>query len=194
MSHPRRFRAIALMILCALLLSACGGSDPASESRDDDPAAADASDNDDDDVTEAVVEIFPGKGITGASVGDTREQVVAALGEPSSTSDVRNEFSGGTDERLEYDVPLVRVLVQAFDGGTEVLQVDVTDPTIITATGDISIGSTQAQLLTAFPDATCDAGTLHLCRLGTEKAGEIVTDFFVEDGEVSRIVVGRILD
>jgi hypothetical protein len=205
MTHPRTLLAPLLVVLLAVTLAAC--SDDESKSGSDSGAGAKTTQSAPDEVDDPAtttedsdsahaLRIEPGSGITGIAVGDTREQVVAALGEPAKTTDVKNEFSGGTNERLEFDGPRIAVLVQAVGGKSEVLQVEVSDPTLATEDGDISIGASQDELLEAFPAARCDTGigTTHICRLGTERAGEVVTDFFVEDEQVVRIVVGRILD
>lgn len=143
--------------------------------------------------------VVPGTGIAGVAVGDTEVEAIDALGEPDTRTTVPNEFSGSTNDRLEWKAPAVSVLVVPIpgeggaEGTTEVIQVETTDDEVRTANG-IGVGDRQVDVQDAYPDATCDTGDIIVCRMGGEEAGDIVTDFFVEGDRVTRIVVGRIVD
>ena len=79
-------------------------------------------------------------------------------------------------------------------GDDAVTQVETTATGLRTPEG-IGVGSTRAEVQKAYPDAHCDAAAdIVDCRVGTEGAGEIVTDYLLRDDRVWRVVVGRIID
>lgn len=188
-----------LLALLALGVAACDSapsSSPASKHDRDDGAATTTSDAEAD---AADLRIEPGTAIAGIEVGDDEDEAIKALGEPSSRTDAPNEISGATDARLVWAKRGVAATVAPQPGDArrfEVTSIEATDASIRT-TEDIGVGSTREELLDAYPDVDCDdeiGGPVVLCRAGDGGPGDVVTDWFVRDGRVDRVVVGQIID
>lgn len=202
MLMPRAVLVVLFVLVPCVVLAGCASDDDAketpkaSESSDEDTGDDDSSKGED---TEDELVIVPGTGIGGVKVGDDEAALLDAFGEPERRTEMPNELSGGTNERLEWDSPKLAAVVAPIppvDGGdpsTEVTQLETTDDRVRTANG-LGLGDAQADVEAAYPEVSCDTGEIRICRVGKEQAGSIVTDFFIEDDAVTRVVVGRIID
>ena len=188
---PRRF-LVPLVLLAAITLAGCG----LGGSGDETPAKTQTEEADD------ALTVTVGKGIGPVAVGDEREQLVEAFGDPDESLEQKNEFSGGMNDRLEWTDPAIAAVVvnlpddPALEQDSEIIQLETTDEQVRTGNG-LGIGASRADIEAAYPEVDCDDGSsdqVVLCRLGQQQAGSIVTDFFLEDDAVTRIVVGRIID
>lgn len=191
----RTYRSTTLLaVLVAVLaagVSGCGSdekdptsSDPVVNTNKERAAPAERADPD--------VEVEPGIGIAGVRVGDDVAAVERELGKADKRTTGTSEISGTEQERLEFNDAHIEVVV-----GEDVSQVETTDREARTDSG-VGIGSSRAEVVSAYPEVSCDAeggaGEPAICRLGAEEAGAVTTDFFIEGGSVTRIVVGRIHD
>jgi hypothetical protein len=180
---------MSLLLVPSLVVTGCG-SDDGSESNDARSSSAEPE-------GEAAPGIVPGESIAGVAVGDPLADVQAALGDPVRDERLDNEISGAADDHLEWDEPRVEVTmapIQPFDdrdaATTEAVQVSTIDDSLRTAE-DIGVGSSRSEVEETY-DLECDAETISICRL--EATDNVVTDFFVKDDLVTRVVVGRIID
>lgn len=198
MLPTRLLLVLSLLLVPAAALGGCGSDDDATPGV----VAENGTDGGAGEKAEAPV-VVPGTGIGGVAVGDDREAVVERYGEPVRTLELENEFSGGTNDRLEWTEPHALAAVVAPISGddpkvaasSEVIQLETTDEQVRTGNG-LGIGDSREDLEAAYPDMDCDTGDpqVILCRLGSQEPGSIVTDFFVTDDAITRIVVGRIID
>ena len=129
--------------------------------------------------------VVPQHSIRGIELGMSRPAVVQRLGRPGHVRRGTNDL--GPYTQLQYKG--LRITF-AFDAG--VSELESTDPRDRTAAG-AGVGSTEAQLRAALPKLVCETAPRH-CHLGRYRAGRVVTDFFLRDGRVQRLVVGRVLD
>jgi hypothetical protein len=135
----------------------------------------------------AAAAIVPQRGIRGVTLGLRRPAVVARLGRPTSIRHGRNELYRYTELRYRG-----LKITFAFNQGAS--QIESTSRTDRTRTG-VGAGSTEVKLRSSVPSLRCrtESATRH-CWLGEFLGGRIVTDFFLKDGRVSRVVVGRVFD
>lgn len=144
------------------------------------------------------MKVVPGAGFGTVAVGATRAAVEEAFGAPSRVDRVPNELSGGTDTNLVYldHWDEEQVIVRLDDQG-RVSSLETYDASMKTEDEHVGIGSWKDEVTESFPETRCDdggEGGVSICRLGPEQAGEVVTDFFVQDDQVRSIVIGRIVD
>lgn len=194
----RLLLVLSLVLIPAAALGGCGSDDDAKPGV----VADKGTDGGAREEAEAPV-VVPGTGIGGVAIGDDREAVLERFGDPMRTLELENEFSGGTNDRLEWTEPhAIAVVVVPIPGddpkaaaSAEVIQLETTDEQVRTGNGT-GIGDSREDLEAAYPDVDCDTGDpqVILCRLGSQEPGSIVTDFFVTDDAITRIVVGRIID
>ena len=131
--------------------------------------------------------IVPNRSVGGASLGQTRKQVRASLGNPLSVRRGRNEFGRYTVFRYAH-------VTVSFQGNGGATALTTTSATQRTARG-VGVGSTEAQVKTGVRDVHCARfGALRHCTLGRELPGRRVTDFVLRRGRVVRVVVGFVLD
>jgi len=135
----------------------------------------------------AAATIVPQKGIAGVRLGMSQAKVGSVLGAPKSTKHGTNDFGPYTTFRYSK-------LVITFQGNTAVTSMSTTRRTEKTGTG-VGVGSTEAQVRARVKGVTCktEFGSRH-CYLGAFLIGRRVTDFFVKNGRVTRVNIGRVLD
>ncbi|MCW2925245.1 MAG: hypothetical protein JWM98_2649 [Thermoleophilia bacterium] len=181
---------LALLVASSLLVAACGtqersGKGDSKKAVDTTKEAAKPADQPDPDV-----EVVPGSGIAGVKVGDSAADVERVLGKTDDSDPATtNELSGQSERRLRFRGGKLEVLL-----GEDVSQVETTLSQSQTDAG-VGIGSSMKDVTTAYADATCDpSGEIRICRVGSDDAGAVATDFFVQGDKVTRIVVGRVVD
>jgi hypothetical protein len=129
--------------------------------------------------------VVPQHSIRGIELGLSRPAVVQRLGKPAHVRHAVNDL--GPYTQLRYKGLLVTF---AIDGG--VSELESTDPRDRTV-GGAGVGATESQLRAAVPKLVCEDNPRH-CHLGQYRAGRVVTDFFLRNGRVWRLVLGRVLD
>ncbi|MDQ3936048.1 MAG: hypothetical protein M3340_15610 [Actinomycetota bacterium] len=128
------------------------------------------------------------RGIAGARLGNSQNEVRAALGEPALVKTGTNEFGPW---RQFYFEGGIRVFFQGDDDVTSVMTLGRGDRT---AKG-IGIGSTEKALKQKHPNFMCESAEgLRFCHTGIGEPGERVTDFQIKRGRVVRAVVAIIID
>lgn len=131
--------------------------------------------------------IVPQHSIAGVRVGATEAQVRAVAGAPVRVVAGANDF--GAYRQLRY-----RGLTVTLQGGRRVTSVFTTSRAQRTRSG-IGVGSTESALRRAIPVARCESvGDIRGCVVGEELPGRRVTRFSIQDGRVSRVIVGVVID
>ena len=135
----------------------------------------------------ALATIVPQHGMRGVTVGMSPAKVKGTLGKPAKTTQGTNDFG----HWVQFDYAGLTVGFQSGSGATSISTAASGERT---ATG-IGVGSTIQDVLAKVPAVKCvnDVGYVH-CYVGTWTPGEIVTDFSLKSGRVSRVLVGRVLD
>jgi hypothetical protein len=128
------------------------------------------------------------EGIAGARLGNSRDEVRAALGRPASVRRGTNDFGPWLQYRYAGGI---RVF---FQGRRTVTGVTTTGRGDRTARG-VGVGSTEAAVAARVPGVTCEtiAGG-RSCHTGDFEPGATVTDFVIRGGRVQRITVGIVID
>ncbi len=128
------------------------------------------------------------KGIAGARIGATPAQVKAALGDPASVKTGTNEF--GPYSTYLYEGGL-RVNFQGNDEVTAVYTTGRGDRT----TRGIGVGSSERALRQKHSGLRCATFEgFRSCHTGQGNPGEVITDFAIRKGRITRITVGRVID
>jgi hypothetical protein len=128
------------------------------------------------------------KGIAGARLDNSRAEVRAALGKPVRTRSGTNDF--GPWLRYEYRGG-ISVL---FQGRTRVSAVFTTGRGDRTSR-NVGVGSTEAAVRRRVRGVRCETIVgARSCHTGRFTAGEIITDFLIRNGRVTRVSVGRVID
>jgi hypothetical protein len=128
------------------------------------------------------------RGIAGARIGNSRSEVRAALGTPSSITRGTNDFGPWLNYRYAGGI---RVM---FQGRREVTSVSTTGRGDRTAQG-VGVGSSEAAVKSRVPGVTCETfGSLRTCHTGDFLAGQRVTDFRIVSGKVASVGVGIVID
>jgi len=137
-------------------------------------------------AAEALIQVD--RGIAGARLGNSRAEVRAALGAPASSRSGTNDFGPFLQWRFKGGITVT------FQGRREVSTVTTTGRGDRTARG-VGVGSTEAAVKARVRGVRCETafGT-RSCHTGTFTAGEIVTDFFIRNGKVTRVSIGRVFD
>jgi len=137
-------------------------------------------------AAEALIQVD--RGIAGARLGNSRAEVRAALGAPAASRSGTNDFGPFLQWRFKGGITV------HFQGRREVSAVTTTGRGDRTARG-VGVGSTEAAVKAHVRGVRCETsfGT-RSCHTGTFTIGEIVTDFFIRNGKVTRVTIGRVLD
>jgi len=128
------------------------------------------------------------KGMAGARIDNTKAEVRAALGNPRRVMQGMNDFGEFTEYRYRGQIRVI------FQGRKRVSSVSTTGLGDRTRRG-VGVGSTEARVRSRVAGITCESfGSFRTCHTGDFSAGSRVTDFQIEDGRVSRVVVGIVID
>jgi hypothetical protein len=127
-------------------------------------------------------------GIAGARLGNTRQQVRAALGKPTKIRTATNDFGPFVEYRFAGGVRVT------FQGKTNVTAVETTGKGDRTPAG-IGVGSGESAVKSKVPGVTCEGvGSSRSCHTGDFKPGKTVTDFRISGGKVTAVTVGIVID
>jgi hypothetical protein len=128
-------------------------------------------------------------GIAGARMNNTPAQVKAALGKPNKIVRASNDFGKYTQYRYTGGI------VVSFQGRKNVTGVSTSGLGDRTAKG-VGVGSTRATVQAKVAGITCEApsGGFRSCHTHTLTGGQLVTDFLIKAGKVTRVTVGFVLD
>ena len=128
------------------------------------------------------------KGIAGARIGNSPKQVRDALGDPAHVKTGTNDF--GPFSTYYYEGGL-RV---NFQGNDDVTAVYTTGRGDRTSRG-IGVGSTERALRRKHSGLKCETfGSFRSCHTGQGNPGEVITDFAIRKGRITRITVGLVID
>ena len=127
-------------------------------------------------------------GIAGARLGNTREQVRAALGKPIKIRTLKNDFGPYVEYRFSGGIRVT------FQGKTNVTAVQTTGKADTTING-IGVGSGESSVKSRITGVTCEGvGSARSCHTGSFTPGKIVTDFRIASGKVTSVTVGVVVD
>lgn len=128
------------------------------------------------------------RGIAGARIGNTKAEVRAALGNPNRVRNGSNEFGPFTVFRYRGGITVT------FQGRTQVTAVTTTGLGDRTNRG-VGVRSTENAVEQRVPGVSCEtfSGT-RICQRGEGLPGERITAFFLRNGRVTRVTVGRVID
>lgn len=128
------------------------------------------------------------KGIAGARLGNSRAEVRAALGTPASKRSGTNDFGPFVEYRYRGGIRV------GFQGRTEVTSVTTSGRGDRTARG-VGVGSRVSTVRRRVAGVRCETFVgARSCHTGRFRAGEVVTDFQIRGGRVTRVTVGRVFD
>lgn len=128
------------------------------------------------------------RGIAGVRLDNTRGEVRAALGKPNSRNSGDNDFGRFIEWRYRGGI---RVL---FQGARRVTSVSTTGKGDRTSRG-VGVRSKRRAVRRKVPGVTCETfGGLTSCHTGELLPGRRVTDFLIENGRVTRVTVGFVID
>ena len=128
------------------------------------------------------------RGIAGARLGNTRAEVRAALGAPASTRSGTNDFGPFLQWRFKGRISVL------FQGRREVSTVTTTGRGDRTARG-VGVGSTEAAVKARVRGVRCETTAgFRSCHTGRFTVGEVITDFLIRNGKVTRVSIGRVFD
>jgi hypothetical protein len=139
----------------------------------------------------AAATIVPQRGMHGARIGMTVSEVRENVGKPTHIAFVRHPIIG----RIRvWGYGRTRVTFDGDGRSARVIAMDTTSRGERLANG-IGVGSTRAAVDARVRGARCKVEFGHdHCYVGEFRAGEIVTDFLLRSGRVSRISVARVID
>jgi hypothetical protein len=123
------------------------------------------------------------RGIAGVKIDMNKKQVRAILGKPKAV--IHGQNASGSFLEYRY-----RLLYVDFQNSGPVSSVSTSREKERTVNG-VGVGSTQSKVLQKVRGSKCVNG---LCTVGTPKPGKIVTTFYMRNGRVALISVGRVID
>ena len=128
------------------------------------------------------------KGIAGARIDNTKAQVHAALGKPTSKKTGHNDFGAFLEEHYRGGI------VVDYQGAKRVSSITTTGLGDRTSRG-VGIGSTEAAVKAKVPGVKCETSSgIRSCHTHDFTAGQRVSDFFLKHGKVARVSVGIVID
>jgi hypothetical protein len=134
---------------------------------------------------EAVIQLD--RGIAGARLGNSKQEVRAALGKPRRVINRQGEFGPTTTFQYRGGLRVIFLDGRVTLAGT-------------TGLGDrtnrgIGVGSTEQAVKDKVPGVSCATfeGT-RLCQRGAQEPGQRGTIFFLENGKVTRVDVAVLID
>ena len=137
-------------------------------------------------AAEALIQVD--RGIAGARLGNTRAEVRAALGRPASIRTGTNDFGRFVQYRYRGGINVI------FQGRREVSTVSTTGRGDRTPR-NVGVGSTEAQVKNRVRGIRCETiAGFRSCHTGRFTVGEVVTDFLIRNGKVTRVSIGRVFD
>jgi hypothetical protein len=137
-------------------------------------------------AAEAMIQVDGG--IAGARLGNTRDQVRAALGKPTKIRTSSNDFGPFVEYRFAGGIRVT------FQGKTKVTAVETTGKGDRTPAG-IGVGSGESAVKARVPGVKCEGvGSSRSCHTGDFVAGKTVTDFRIVSGKVTSVTVGIVID
>jgi hypothetical protein len=137
-------------------------------------------------AAEALIQVD--RGIAGARLGNTRAEVRTALGKPASIRTGTNDFGRFVQYRYRGGITII------FQGRREVSTVSTTGRGDRTRR-NVGVGSTEAAVKARVRGIRCETiAGFRSCHTGRFTAGEIITDFLIRNGRVTRVTVGRVID
>ena len=128
------------------------------------------------------------KGIAGARLGNSPAQVRAALGRPASVRNGTNDFGPFTTFRYRGGISV------NFQGRTSVTSVSTNGRGDRTARG-VGVGSRESTVRRRVRGVRCETvAGIRSCHTHEFRIGQVVTDFLIKHGKVTRVTIGRVLD
>ena len=137
-------------------------------------------------AAEALIQVD--RGIAGVRLGNSRAEVRAALGAPASTRSGTNDFGRFLQWRFRGGITVI------FQGRREVSTVSTSGRGDRTRR-NVGVGSSERTVRRRVPGVRCETiAGFRSCHTGRFTAGEIITDFLIRNGKVTRVSIGRVLD
>ncbi|MGB2712408.1 MAG: hypothetical protein WBC33_12945 [Conexibacter sp.] len=136
----------------------------------------------------ASAQIAIDKGIAGARLNNTKAEVHAALGTPTSKRTGTNDFGSFLQESYRGGIT---VFYQGAKRVTSVATTGLGDRT----TRGVGVGSTEATVKARVSGVTCETVVgIRSCHTNDFTPGQRVTDFLIKNGKVTRVSVGFVID
>ena len=128
------------------------------------------------------------RGISGVRLTNSQAEVRAALGKPRQVIRDRNIFGPTLTFRYRGGITVF------FQGRRNVTAVFTTGRGDRTARG-VGVGSSEAAVRRKVRGVRCETtfGT-RSCHTGRFTVGEVITDFLIRNGKVTRVSIGRVFD
>lgn len=139
----------------------------------------------------AGAEIVPQESIAGVQIGMSQAEVREVLGAPKKTKKVVNEIAG---DLRQWSYGQTSVTFDSTEKDAEVMTVTTRSRSEKTEDG-IGVGSTKAAVRQKVAKAKCRTEKHYdHCFVGSYTPGEVITDFSMSGGKVSRVMIGLVID
>jgi hypothetical protein len=136
----------------------------------------------------ASAQIVVDRGIAGVRLGNTKAQVHAALGAPTSAKGGKNDFGVYLQERYRGGITVF------YQGAAHVSSVVTSGLGDRTARG-VGVGSTEADVKAKVAGVTCETSAgARSCHTHDFLPGVRLTDFAIAHHRVTRVTVGIVID